>query len=33
MPVETYIRTNERTPMSFLTKPITDYFYKSFRGS
>ena len=33
MPVEVYIKTNERTPLSFLTKPLTDYFYKSFRGS
>ncbi|TNC49823.1 HlyD family type I secretion periplasmic adaptor subunit [Rubellimicrobium rubrum] len=31
MPVEAFIRTGERTPLSFLTKPLTDYFAKSFR--
>ncbi|TNC71830.1 HlyD family type I secretion periplasmic adaptor subunit [Rubellimicrobium roseum] len=31
MPVEAFIRTGERTPISFLTKPLTDYFAKAFR--
>ncbi|MFK7764382.1 MAG: HlyD family type I secretion periplasmic adaptor subunit [Roseobacter sp.] len=33
MPVETYIRTDDRTPLSYFTKPLTDYFVKSFRES
>jgi len=33
MPVETFIRTDERTPLSYLTKPLTDYFVKAFRES
>lgn len=32
MPVETLIKTDERTPLSYLTKPLTDYFVKAFRG-
>lgn len=31
MPVETLIRTSERSPLSYLTKPLTDYFTKAFR--
>lgn len=31
MPVETFIRTEDRTPLAYLTKPLTDYFVKAFR--
>lgn len=31
MPVEAFIRTEDRTPMAYLTKPLTDYFTKAFR--
>ena len=31
MPVETYIRTDDRTPMAYLVKPFMDYFNKAFR--
>ena len=31
MPVEVYIRTGERSPLSYLAKPITDYFSRSLR--
>ena len=31
MPVEAHIRTGERTPLSFLVKPLTDYFSRSLR--
>lgn len=31
MPVETLIKTTERSPLSYLTKPLTDYFMKAFR--
>jgi HlyD family secretion protein len=31
MPVESYIRTNDRSPMAYLLKPFTDYFVKAFR--
>ena len=31
MPVETYIQTGERAPLSYLTKPFADYFYRAFR--
>lgn len=33
MPVETFIRTADRTPLVYLTKPLTDYFAKAFRES
>ncbi|MEL6520696.1 MAG: HlyD family type I secretion periplasmic adaptor subunit [Pseudomonadota bacterium] len=33
MPVESFIRTNDRTPMAYLVKPFTDYFNKAFRES
>lgn len=32
MPVEAFIKTGERSPMAFLTKPLTDYFARAFRG-
>ncbi|QIE57039.1 HlyD family type I secretion periplasmic adaptor subunit [Pikeienuella piscinae] len=31
MPVEAYIRTGDRSPFSYLTKPFADYFNKAFR--
>ena len=31
MPVEAYLRTDDRTPMSYLTKPLTDYFGRALR--
>jgi len=31
MPVEAYIRTDERSPMQYLTKPLLDYFNRAFR--
>ncbi len=31
MPVEAFIRTGERTPLSYLIKPLSDYFAKAFR--
>lgn len=31
MPVEAFIRTADRTPMTYLVKPLTDYFAKAFR--
>ncbi|MEC3859805.1 HlyD family type I secretion periplasmic adaptor subunit [Mesobacterium sp. TK19101] len=31
MPVEAFIRTADRTPASYLTKPFMDYFAKAFR--
>jgi HlyD family secretion protein len=33
MPVETFMRTADRTPMAYLIKPFTDYFTKAFRES
>lgn len=33
MPVEAFIRTAERSPMSYLTKPFMDYFNGAFRES
>ena len=33
MPVEAFLRTDKRTPLSFLTKPLTDYFGRAFRES
>lgn len=32
MPVETFIRTGERTPLAYLVKPLTDYFARAFRA-
>ena len=31
MPVEVHVRTGERTPLSYLAKPLTDYFARSMR--
>ena len=31
MPVETFIKTAERSPLSYLVKPLMDYFNKAFR--
>ena len=31
MPVEVYVQTNERSPIEYLTKPLTDYFNRAFR--
>jgi len=31
MPVEAYIRTEDRTPIAYLVKPLTDYFNKALR--
>ncbi len=33
MPVEAFIQTEARTPLSYLAKPFTDYFKKAFRES
>ena len=33
MPVEAFIRTEDRTPLAYLVKPLTDYFAKAFRES
>lgn len=33
MPVEAYIRTNDRTPMTYLLEPFTIYFTRAFRES
>ncbi|ETX13831.1 RTX toxin [Roseivivax halodurans JCM 10272] len=33
MPVEAFIRTDDRTPLAYLVKPFTDYFAKAFRES
>ncbi|MEM7279294.1 MAG: HlyD family type I secretion periplasmic adaptor subunit, partial [Pseudomonadota bacterium] len=32
MPVEVFMRTENRTPLSYLVKPLTDYFERAFRG-
>lgn len=31
MPVEAFLRTDDRTPLAYLLKPLTDYFVKAFR--
>ena len=33
MPVETYMRTTDRSPLQYLVKPLADYFAKAFRES
>lgn len=33
MPVEAFLRTDDRTPLAYLTKPLADYFAKAFRES
>ncbi|MEM8823702.1 MAG: HlyD family type I secretion periplasmic adaptor subunit [Pseudomonadota bacterium] len=32
MPVEAYLRTEDRTPLGYLVKPLTDYFNRAFRN-
>jgi len=31
MPVETFIKTGDRTPLNYLVKPFADYFNRAFR--
>ena len=31
MPVESYIRTTDRTPLAYFVKPLSDYFARAFR--
>lgn len=31
MPVETYLRTQDRSPLAYLVKPLTEYFTRAFR--
>lgn len=33
MPVEAFIRTGDRTPLTYLVRPLTDYFTRAFRES
>ena len=33
MPVETYMKTNDRSPLEYLVKPLADYFAKALRES
>ncbi|MBO9472819.1 HlyD family type I secretion periplasmic adaptor subunit [Shimia sp. R10_1] len=33
MPVDAFLRTSDRSPLTYLTKPLTDYFVKAFRES
>ena len=33
MPVESFIRTEDRTPLAYLVKPLADYFSRAFRES
>ena len=33
MPVEAFIKTDDRTPLAYLIKPFTDYFNRAFRES
>ena len=33
MPVEAFIRTDDRTPLAYLVKPLADYFNRAFRES
>ena len=33
MPVESFVRTADRSPMDYLIKPLSDYFVKAFRES
>ncbi|WP_299664879.1 HlyD family type I secretion periplasmic adaptor subunit [uncultured Ruegeria sp.] len=32
MPVEVFMKTDNRTPLSYFVKPMTDYFTRAFRG-
>jgi HlyD family secretion protein len=31
MPVEAFLRTDDRSPLAYLVKPLTDYFTRAFR--
>jgi len=31
MPVEAFIRTQDRTPLAYLVQPLSDYFSRAFR--
>lgn len=31
MPVETFVKTDDRSPLAYLVKPLTDYFARAFR--
>jgi len=31
MPVEVFFKKDDRTPLAYLTKPLTDYFFRAFR--
>ena len=31
MPVEAFIRTGDRSPLSYFVKPMSDYFTRAFR--
>ena len=31
MPVEAFIKTGERSPLSYFVKPLADYFTRAFR--
>ena len=33
MPVEVYVQTGERSPISYMLKPLSDYFTRAFRES
>jgi len=33
MPVEAFIKTQDRSPLAYLVKPLSDYFAKAFRES
>ena len=33
MPVDSFIRTADRSPLAYLVKPLADYFVKAFRES
>jgi HlyD family secretion protein len=33
MPVESFLRTEDRTPLAYFVKPLSDYFAKAFRES
>ena len=33
MPVDAFIKTGDRSPLTYLLKPVTDYFVKSWRES
>lgn len=33
MPVDAFLKTQDRTPWAYLTRPLTDYFVKAFRES